>query len=131
MNGTDVRILLWDIDGTILRSNKATTFTEYTRPVLEAVFDTAGRIDEVPLTGKTDLQFISEALADEFTQTEIMERLQEVSNRYLCEIERAISNGSEFNVLPDVRESLEAISCNRRYHAALLTGNFETTAWFK
>src|SRR5467141_2228588 len=86
------------------------TFTEYTRPVLEAVFGTAGRIDEVPLTGKTDLQFIAEALADEFTQSDIMERIQEVSNRYLCEIERAISNGAEFHVLPGVREALEAIS---------------------
>src|SRR6266446_2413776 len=54
------RILLWDIDGTILRSAKVTTFTEYTRPVLEAVFGTTGRIDDVPVTGKTDLQFIAE-----------------------------------------------------------------------
>jgi len=48
-NHKHARILLWDIDGTILRSAKATTFAEYTRPVLEAVFGTAGRIDEEPL----------------------------------------------------------------------------------
>jgi phosphoglycolate phosphatase len=131
MNRTDLRILLWDVDGTILRSTKPTAFTDYTRPVLETCFGTVGRIDEVPLTGKTDLQFIAEALADECTQTDIMERLQEVSNRYLCEIERATSNGVEFNVLPGAREALEAISSNPRYHSALLTGNFETTAWYK
>src|SRR5258708_36724178 len=63
MSRADIRILLWDIDGTILRSTRSTTFAEYTRPVLEAVFSTAGRIDEVPLTGMTDLQFIAEALS--------------------------------------------------------------------
>jgi len=131
MNTTDLRILLWDIDGTILRSAKATTFIDYTGSVLEAVFGTAGRIDHVPLTGKTDLQSIADALADEFTRTDIVERLQEISNSYLCEIERAISQGAEFHVLPGVREALEAISHNARYHSALLTGNFETTAWFK
>ncbi len=115
----------------VLRSAKATTFIDYTGSVLEAVFGTAGRIDHVPLTGKTDLQSIADALADEFTRTDIVERLQEISNSYLCEIERAISQGAEFHVLPGVREALEAISHNARYHSALLTGNFETTAWFK
>src|SRR5258707_1006299 len=131
MNDTDLRILLWDVDGTILRSATATTFTEYTRPVLDSVFGTVGRIDEVSLTGMTDLQFIADALAGEFTQTDIMERLQEISTRYLCEIKRAVSNGSEFHVLPGVREALEVISTSPRYHSALLTGNFETTARFK
>lgn len=131
MNRTDLRVLLWDIDGTILRSARATTFTEYTRPVLEAVFGTAGQIDQVPLTGMTDLQYIAEALAGEFTRTDIWESLQEISNRYLCEIERATSNGTEFHVLPGVREALAVISANPRYHSALLTGNFESTASYK
>ena len=128
----DLRILLWDIDGTILRSARATTFTEYTRPVLESVFGTAGRIYEVPLTGMTDLQYIAEALSYEGIAREVIsERIDEISARYLCEIERAASNGSEFHVLPGVRETLEAISTSARYHSALLTGNFETMASFK
>src|SRR5260370_23822111 len=132
MDRSDLRILLWDVDGTILRSATATTFTEYTRPVLEAVFGTAGQIDDVPLTGKTDLQFIAEALLPEgFTQAEISESIQEVSNRYLSEIEQAVSKGAEFHVLPGVRQDLEVISTNPRYRSALLTGNFETTAWYK
>src|SRR6266478_540065 len=94
MNTTDLRILLWDIDGTVLRSTKAITFTEYTRPVLEAVFGTAGRIDQVPLTGITDLQYIAESLSCEgITREVIFERMGEISARYFCEIERAASNG--------------------------------------
>jgi len=99
MNTTDLRILLWDIDGTILRSARATTFTEYTRPVLESVFGTAGRIYEVPLTGMTDLQYIAESLSCEgITREAIFERIGEISACYFCEIERAASNGAEFHV---------------------------------
>jgi len=61
----NARILLWDIDGTILRSTSTTAFTEYTRPVLESVFGTAGRIDEVPLTGMTDLQYTADQVTPE------------------------------------------------------------------
>jgi phosphoglycolate phosphatase-like HAD superfamily hydrolase len=126
------RILLWDIDGTILRSAKATTFTEYTRPVLEAVFGTAGRIDEVPLTGMTDLQYIAECLScGGITRDAILERIGEISARYSCEIERAASNGAEFHVLPGVGEALEAVSKHSHYHSAVLTGNFKTTALYK
>jgi hypothetical protein len=59
----------------------------------------------VPLTGKTDLRFIAEALSAEgVTQTQIWERRGENSNSYLSERERAISKGSEFHVLPSARE---------------------------
>ncbi len=127
-----IRILLWDIDGTILRSATATTFTEYTRPVLKALFGTEGRIDEVPLTGMTDLQYIAESLSCEgITREAILERIGEISARYCCEIERAASNGAEFRVLPGVRDVLEAISQHPRYRCAVLTGNFETTARYK
>src|SRR5260221_14512883 len=116
------RILLWDVEGTILRSNKATTFTEYARPVLEAVFGTAGQIDEMPLTGMTDLQYIAEALSSEgITREAILERIHEISSRYFCEIEQAASNGAEFHVLPGVRDALEAVSRHSRYHSAVLT----------
>ncbi len=109
-----------------------TTFTEYTRPVLEAVFGTAGRIDEVPLTGMTDLQYIAESLSCEgITRDAILERIGEVSARYFCEIERAASNGAEFHVLPGVRDALEAVSEHPRYRCAVLTGNFEATAQYK
>ena len=127
-----MRILLWDIDGTILRSATATIFTEYTRPVLEAIFATAGSINEVPLTGMTDLQYTAESLSCEgITREAIFERIDQISARYFCEIERAASNGAEFHVLPGVRDALEAISRHSRYHSAVLTGNFETTARYK
>ena len=92
----------------------------------------AGRIDEVPLTGMTDLQYLAEALSSEgITREAIFERIHEISARYFCEIERAASNGAEFHVLRGVRNALEAVSRNSRYRCAVLTGNFETTARYK
>ena len=36
------RILLWDIDGTLIRSTRPGGYKEYTIPVLEELFGTAG-----------------------------------------------------------------------------------------
>ena len=129
---TDLRILLWDIDGTLLRSSRATAFVEYSCPVLETVFGTVGRIDELTLSGKTDLQFIRDALTNEgFTPEDIQARLPEIDAIYLREIDRYATNGDAFHVLPGVRELLEALAGHRRYRSALLTGNFKSTAEFK
>ncbi len=40
-------------------------------------------------------------------------------------------NGAEFQVLPGAREALAAVSSKSRYRSGLLTGNFETIAWYK
>ncbi len=55
---------------------------------------TVGRIDELALSGKTDLQFICDAfVVADFMQNDIRERLPEVNASYLREIERFNSNG--------------------------------------
>ncbi|HEV8368613.1 MAG TPA: HAD family hydrolase [Pyrinomonadaceae bacterium] len=130
-NDRDLRILLWGIDGTLMRS-APNTFRESTKAVLRHVFGTAGRIDKVPLTGMTDLQYIVEALSSAgFTREDVSSFTHEISNQYLCEIQRAIRNGAQFNVLPGVREALETIAKARRYRSAILTGSFQSTANFK
>lgn len=131
-NDGDLRILLWDIDGTLMRSAAPNTFREYTRAVLKHVFGTAGRIDEVPLTGMTDLQYIAEALdVAGFTKADVSSFIHEVSSQYLCQIQRATRNGARFHVLPGVRGALERIAKSPRYRSAVLTGNFQSTANFK
>lgn len=59
---SDFRILLWDIDGTLIRSIRTGAFKDYTIPVLEDVFGTAGRLPEMKVSGMTDLQIVGEAL---------------------------------------------------------------------
>jgi len=128
-----LRILLWDIDGTLIRSTRVDSFKDYTAPVLEEVFGTAGRLSEMQVSGMTDLQIIGEALKEEgFTHTQIRERVGELRTTYLREIERATGDGSQaFIVLPGVREALAGIARIPRYRSALLTGNIEPAAHLK
>ena len=81
----------------------------------------------------TDLQIVAEALRDEgFTHESIRERGVELRERYMTEMERVTGNGDHsFQLLPGVREVLQAFADHPRYHSALLTGNIEAAAHLK
>ena len=130
---SDLRILLWDIDGTLIRTTRAGAFKDYTIPMLEEVFGTAGRLPEMKVSGMTDLQIIAEALKDEgFTNQDIFERIDHLRERYMEALRKATGNGEQFfEVLPGVRETLQAVADHPRYHSALLTGNIEPAAYLK
>ncbi len=128
-----LRILLWDIDGTLIRSVRSGAFKDYTIPVLESVFGTAGRLPEMKVSGMTDLQIVGEALRHEgFTQEQVRERIDHLKTRYMEEMRKATGNGEQFfEILPGVRDVLQAIADHPRYHSALLTGNIEPAAYLK
>ena len=130
---SSLRILLWDIDGTLIRSARTGAFKDYTVPMLEEVFGTAGRLPEMKVSGMTDLQIIGEALRDEgFTNENILERIDHLRESYMGAMRRATGNGEQFfEVLPGVRETLQAVHEHPRYHSALLTGNIEPAAYLK
>jgi phosphoglycolate phosphatase len=130
---SDLRILLWDIDGTLIRSARVDSYKNYTAPVLEGVFGTAGRLAEMSVSGMTDLQIVLEALRDEgFTHEQIRERVDDLRASYIREMERAIERGDQsFYLLPGAREILEAAARSVRYRSALLTGNIEPAAHLK
>jgi phosphoglycolate phosphatase-like HAD superfamily hydrolase len=130
----DLRILLWDIDGTLIRSIRAGGFKAYTVPVLEKVFGTAGTLPEMTVSGMTDLQIVLEALRDEgFTQRDIRRRVRQLRECYLAELERVMASDGAgmFEVLSGVRETLEAVYAHPRYLSTLLTGNVEDAARLK
>ncbi|CAN5776318.1 HAD family hydrolase [soil metagenome] len=128
-----LRILLWDIDGTLIRSARTGAFKDYTIPMLEGVFGTSGRLAEMKVSGMTDLQIVAEALRPEgFTHELIRERIDHLRERYMEEMHKATSNGAEFfQVLPGVREVLQEVADHPRYQSALVTGNIEAAAYLK
>jgi phosphoglycolate phosphatase len=128
-----MRILLWDIDGTLIRSVRSGAYKDYTIPVLEEIFGTSGRLTEMQVSGMTDLQIVYEALRDEgFTQEDIFSRVEILARRLTEEARRVTGNGTKFfEVLPGVRETFEALSEHPRYQSALLTGNIESMAYLK
>lgn len=130
---SSLRILLWDIDGTLIHSLRRGAFKDYTVPMLEEVFGTAGRLPEIIVSGMTDLQIVAEALKHEgFTHDDIFERVEHLRESYMTAMRKATSNGEQFfEVLPGVRETLQAVHEHPRYRSALLTGNIEPAAYLK
>ncbi|HSE30183.1 MAG TPA: HAD hydrolase-like protein [Pyrinomonadaceae bacterium] len=129
----NLRILLWDIDGTLIRSLRIGAYKDYTIPVLEEIFGTSGQLSTMRVSGMTDLQIIAEALRDEgYSHDDIRERIPEVSRRITEEARRVTGKGVPFfEVIDGVRETLEVLDRHPRYRSALLTGNIETMAYLK
>jgi phosphoglycolate phosphatase len=129
----DLRVLLWDIDGTLVRAARRGIFKDYTTPALMRIFGTAGRLHELNVSGMTDLQIVCEALGDEgFTTEQIAARSKELCEHYVAEFERMTRmNESIYFALPGTREILEAVDAHPRYLSSLLTGNVEGAAYWK
>jgi phosphoglycolate phosphatase-like HAD superfamily hydrolase len=132
-SSSSLSILLWDIDGTLIHSLRRGAFKEYTIPMLEDVFGTAGTLAEMQVSGMTDLGIVAEALRHEgFTHEYIRERIDHLRESYMTAMHKATGSGTEFfELLPGVREALQAVADHPRYHSALLTGNIEPAAYLK
>lgn len=128
-----MRVLLWDIDGTLIRSVRTGAYKDYTIPVLEEIFGTSGRLREMQVSGMTDLQIVYEALMHEgFTQEDVMKQVQLLAARLTEEARKITGNGTKFfELLPGVRETLQALYEHPRYESALLTGNIRSMAELK
>jgi phosphoglycolate phosphatase len=129
----DLRVLLWDIDGTLVRAARVGIFKDYTTPAIKRIFGTAGRLDELSVSGMTDLQIVCEALRDEgFTTADVAARSRELCEHYVAEFERiAATNDPIYFALPGTRRVLEAVEAHPRYLSSLLTGNVEGAAYWK
>src|ERR1051325_2039327 len=128
-----MRILLWDIDGTLIRSARPGGYKVYTIPVLEEVFGTSGRLADLHVSGMTDLQIVFEALNDAgVSQEEILARAEVLVSRLTEEARKLTGNGAKFfQLFPGVRETLEAVAAHPRYESALVTGNIKPMAQLK
>jgi len=128
-----LRILLWDLDGTLVRGRRFGTFKDYTIPMLETVFGTAGSLHGMTVSGMTDLQIVEEALRCEgITREHISARKDQLRTCYIEEMKRAVSNGAHvIEAIPGALETLRALDSHPRYQSALLTGNIEPAAHLK
>ena len=128
-----LRVLLWDLDGTLVRGRRSGAFKDYTVPMLETVFGTAGCLHDLVVNGMTDLQIVEEALRTEgITREQINSRRDELLTCYMDEMKRATGNGLQtLEAMPGAREVLKAVNEHPRYASALLTGNIEPAAHLK
>src|ERR1051325_8160732 len=129
----ELRILLWDLDGTLVRGKRFGSYKDYTAPMLESIFGTSGSLHQMVVSGMTDLQIVEEALRSEgITREHINSRKDELKRSYIEQMKLAVGNGAHvIEVIPGAREALQAVHDHPRYQSALLTGNIEPAAYLK
>ena len=129
----DLRVLLWDIDGTLMRSTAPGAWREYFAPALEKVYGSSGKLAEVQVSGMTDTQIAYESLKDEgFTPERILGAKENLLKIFKEEMSRVLSeNKGAHELLPGAREILEAVSQRQEFVCALLTGNLSVAAEIK
>lgn len=129
MTYCNLRAVLFDIDGTLIKTVRRVEYRGLIHSMLLDVFGTCGRISEVDFAGKTDLAIYREALECEgITPGQIRERLPMVEAATVEILNHLASTGDVFRLCPGVRELLEALSADSRFLTTLLTGNVEKLA---
>ena len=122
------RLLLFDIDGTLVRGGPAKKAFEL---AMELVFGTAGPIDGHDFSGKTDPQIARELLHLEgLEDQQIEEGLDRLWQEYLGELEPRL-NKMPMTVLPGVRSLLDHLEGAEDVALGLLTGNIVDGAAMK
>lgn len=122
------RLLLFDIDGTLVRGGPAKVAFE---SAMKMVFGTAGPIDTYDFSGKTDPQIARDLLrAEGFGDGEIDAGFESLWGKYLGELEPRLEN-KPMTVLPGVRPLLEHLGEMEDVAVGLLTGNIVKGARLK
>lgn len=123
------RIILFDIDGTLINAVRRPEYRGRIRSMLEDVFGTCGRIADVDFGGKTDLAIYREALECEgVTPDQIRERLPLMESHMVTLLDEMASTGEVYRLCAGVRELLDALRTDLRFVTSLLTGNVERLA---
>ncbi len=122
-----MKIVLFDIDGTLLLSDGAGR-----RAIHTALRETFGSVGPADLwfDGKTDRQIVREAMrAEGFEDALIDERMEQLLETYLAHLERELLSPVHFPFLFDgVVELLDALEARDDVVMGLLTGNLERGA---
>lgn len=123
------RVLLFDIDGTLLRPVRRPEYRGLMNEMLMEIFGTCGRLAQVDFAGRTDLSIYREALECEgVTMATIHEKLPLVEARMVAILEELAATGEVFRLCAGVRELLDAVTADEMFFPTLLTGNVEKLA---
>jgi len=113
------RLLLWDIDGTLIASSGAGR--RALCAALRAIFDVDGALDEVELAGRTDRWIMREVLR-KFSLPATEENFTRFFDGYLAALPAELHH-SPSRILPGVQEILQAVAAGGGFAQGLLTGN--------
>lgn len=128
-----IKILLWDIDGTLIRSTVAVAYRQYFSATMIKLFGSDGRLSEITASGMTDSQIMYEALRFEsFTPERILKQRNELLAVFKAEMTRVLSECEKpYEVLSGVRPILKQTHEDPQFINGLLTGNLSVAAEIK
>ena len=128
-NGNFPRVILFDIDGTLIRGARRAEYRGLINDMLTGIFGTCGRIHEVDFAGRTDLSIYREALECEGISPEtIRECIPQLQAATVEILNQLAATGEVFRLCAGVAELLESLAADERFVASLLTGNLEKLA---
>ena len=122
-----MHVLLFDIDGTLLKSGGAGQAAM--ERALESLFDVSAPTDGIQAAGRTDFAITSELLEYHGVDSSSDNR-QRFLDRYLSHLPEELSSRDGL-VLPGVPELLASLSKRATVHLGLLTGNLQRGAAIK
>jgi phosphoglycolate phosphatase-like HAD superfamily hydrolase len=124
-----MRLILFDIDGTLINSSRIGRVA--LGQALQDVFGTIGALETYEFAGKTDRRIVRELMMKEgWTADEIILRQAELDER-MAEAGRALFNSRTVWSCPGVSSLLNLLCRRQDVTLALLTGNIQHTAPLK
>lgn len=129
MSSSSVRLILFDIDGTLVRGGPA--LRRWFGEALAEVFGTIGDLEDYSFAGKTDPQIVRELMeAAGISAAQVDDGMPAVRRSYLERLRRGL-NPEIMQLLPGVVGLLEALASRSELTVGLLTGNWEAGARHK
>lgn len=124
-----MRLILFDIDGTLIRSSGAgRAAMAY---AMQELFGTAGSLESYPFAGKTDSRIIRDLLGEAgIPQSEIESKLESLYD-LMAQKGRTLFVEDGIRACPGVPELLSALKASGNVLLGLLTGNVIQTAPLK
>lgn len=123
-----MKIILFDIDGTILQTNGAGT--RAANRAFENIYGIPGAMTKIDAAGKTDHMILQEIFMQELNRDFSQEEAEELYKLYIPFLEEETGK-SETTVMPGIPMLLENLSSREDMILGVATGNIEQGAWIK
>ncbi|HPD33688.1 MAG TPA: HAD family hydrolase [Bacteroidota bacterium] len=124
-------LLLFDIDGTLLRLYPSVAAPIFAHAIKQVLNINISLHPSLSFAGRTDYGILLEILNhNKFSGANLKEKIIEIYDIIYQNFQKLLTNET-ITILPGVRELLELLNNDNRFTLALLTGNFEKNAYLK
>ena len=123
-----MKLLLFDIDGTLLLTNGAGT--RAANRAFEQIYGIKNAMNQIDAAGKTDPLILKEIFLNELNRDYAQQEARALYDHYIPFLEEETGK-AEITVMPGVRQLLENLTTREDMVLGVATGNIEEGAWIK